>query len=209
MDNDNETNNNTNNTEKVDNTKETDASKKENVSTTVEEKLATEEKANSVLHAKEDSFYMESFPNFEERMKRINRSVDHMLGNSNGALSIKGDSGSITLSNKYAQINMNPGGNIETKALLQTNISNRFKIETDDIIINHHKLNNKFYELTDFKEVNKSTIDKDEINIKSGVAGHFCVLGTVLTKSWDIALGKYVLVRRIANIPMFSPEMSD
>ena len=168
-----------------------------------------EEKTKSTLNAKEDSYYIETFHDFKERMKRIDRSIDFMLGNNVGSLSIKGDSGSITLSNKYSQINMNPGGNIETKALIQTNIANRYKIETDDIIINHHKLNNKFYELTDFKEVNKSTIDKDEKNIKSGIAGHFCMLGTVLTKSWDQKLGRYVMIRRLVNIPMFSPEMSD
>lgn len=175
----------------------------------VAEKIKTEEKAHPILHAKEDSYYIESFHDFTERMKRIDRSIDFMLGNNIGSLSIKGDSGSITLSNKYAQINMNPGGNVETKALIQTNISNRYKIETDDIIINHHKLNNKFYELTDFKEVNKSTIDKNEVNIKSGIAGHFCMLGTVLTKSWDQKLNRYVMIRRLVNIPMFSPEMSD
>ena len=86
-------------------------------------------------------------------------------------------------------------------------ITNNEYIRANNIFINRHKLNNKLYDYTDFKKGLHSSIDKDEVNQKSGIIGRFCLFGTVLTKAWEPNLKRYVMIRRLANMPMFSPEL--
>ena len=86
-------------------------------------------------------------------------------------------------------------------------ITNNEDIRANNIFINRHKLNNKLYDYTDFKKGLHSSIDKDEVNQKSGIIGRFCLFGTVLTKAWEPNLKRYVMIRRLTNMPMFSPEL--
>lgn len=95
------------------------------------------------------------------------------------------------------KINGNSNQNIAT-SFEQQIITNKFSIQTDEITINEHKLNNKIWEYTDFKEY------KDSLH-NTHTVGRFCVFGSVLTKSWDHQLKKYVLIRRPAMMPMFAP----
>lgn len=79
------------------------------------------------------------------------------------------------------------------------NTFNTYEIETDQVIVNKHKLNPYLYELTDFKKIETPV---------SGIVGNFCLDGTVLVKAWDTTLKKYVLIRRRLRTPMFFPQLN-
>lgn len=72
--------------------------------------------------------------------------------------------------------------------------ANRIYLDCDELIINGHKLNNRIIELADFREL------PDKPN---SVIGDFMVRGTVLVKSWEPNLGRYVLIRREIFMPLF------
>lgn len=79
--------------------------------------------------------------------------------------------------------------------------TNRFSLDTYDIMVNGHKLNPNLWEYSDFKEFT---------DMYGGVhqVGAFAMFGTVLIPCWDSQLHRYVLVRRLARMPMFSPKMN-
>ena len=104
-------------------------------------------------------------------------------------------------SNRYAQYKLNPSGKVVEEALESVSLSNRRKVQTDDLIINEHKLNPYLYELTDMKKL--MTAYNDDMRV-----GNFCLFGSVLTMSWDMNLKRYVLIRRPARMPMFSPVLN-
>lgn len=72
--------------------------------------------------------------------------------------------------------------------------ANRIYLDCDELIINGHKLNNRIIELADFREL------PDKSN---SIIGDFMVRGTVLVKSWEPNLGRYVLIRREIFMPLF------
>lgn len=72
--------------------------------------------------------------------------------------------------------------------------ANRIYLDCDELIINGHKLNNRIIELADFREL------QDKPN---SIIGDFMVRGTVLVKSWEPNLGRYVLIRREIFMPLF------
>lgn len=72
--------------------------------------------------------------------------------------------------------------------------ANRIYLDCDELIINGHKLNNRIIELADFREL------PDKPN---SIIGDFMVRGTVLVKSWEPNLGRYVLIRREIFMPLF------
>lgn len=72
--------------------------------------------------------------------------------------------------------------------------ANRIYLDCDELIINGHKLNNRIIELADFREL------PDKPN---SIIGNFMVRGTVLVKSWEPNLGRYVLIRREIFMPLF------
>jgi len=90
------------------------------------------------------------------------------------------------------------GKSVEITTESQT-LTNRKRIDADDIMINGHKLNPKLWEYTDMKEV---------YGDPEKVVGNFTVLGTVLVKAWEPNLQKYVLIRRLARFPLFSPKIN-
>lgn len=79
--------------------------------------------------------------------------------------------------------------------------TNRFNLDTYEIVINGHKLNPNLWEYTDMSEF------KDAYQTRHAVGG-FCLFGTVLCPSWDEQLGRYVLIRRLTRMPMFSPKLN-
>lgn len=117
------------------------------------------------------------------------------------------DMGQVSITNKNNQLKLNRNGHHQEVSLRHEVITNNEDIRTNNIFINRHKLNNKLYDYTDFKKGLHSSIDKDEANQKSGIIGRLCLLGTVLTKAWEPNLKRYVMIRRLTNMPMFSPEL--
>ena len=84
-------------------------------------------------------------------------------------------------------------------SLEEKHVTNRVSIATDEIIINEHKINPNLWEYADFRE---------HTDMYGGLhcVGHFAVNGTILTPSWDERLKKYVLIRRLCRMPLFSPS---
>lgn len=110
--------------------------------------------------------------------------------------------GQINLaSNTYAQYKLNPSGKAIEESLESVTITNRKKYSTDDMVINEHKLNPFLYEITDMKELSCHYNDKM-------LVGNFTMFGTVLVKAWEPELKRYVLIRRLARMPMFSPLLN-
>lgn len=106
---------------------------------------------------------------------------------------IKSDNVKVTAAGMYTQRIVNgDNGNI-TDNSLQHNIKTvRTNVSCSDLIINNHKMNSYLYEITNMK------------NLQNTAIGNFTVLGTVLVKTYDANLDKWVLIRRQVRIPMFS-----
>lgn len=83
----------------------------------------------------------------------------------------------------------------------EKHVTNRTNTESYEFVLNGHKLNPNLWEYSDMREYVDAQGGKYPV-------GGFCMLGTILTKSWDAQLKRYVLVRRLARIPMFSPELN-
>ena len=65
------------------------------------------------------------------------------------------DNGQINLSSStFSQYKLNPAGQAMEISEESVKVTNRLRINTDDIIVNDHKLNPKLYEYTDFKTNN-------------------------------------------------------
>ena len=78
-------------------------------------------------------------------------------------------------------------------------ITNRRAVDTDDLVINKHKLNPFVYEATDLRQV---------LHDEQTAVGGFSVLGTVMVKAWDQDLKRYVMIRRLVRTPLFSPLLN-
>lgn len=133
---------------------------------------------------------------------RLSRDGEFGFNNKNGNISLKRD-GQITLSSKIdSQLKVSTNGTIESISLNNNIKTNFFRVDSDDIIVNNHKFNNKIIDLADYKQVLATDWSTDTC-----IAGGLTMLGTVLTKTWDTYLKRYVLIRRLANIPVFSPSL--
>lgn len=77
--------------------------------------------------------------------------------------------------------------------------TNRILIDTEEVLINNHKLNPQLIELSDTR------ILFDDAN---EIIGNLTLDGTVLVKAWEPNLNKYVLIRRKIRTPMFSYELN-
>lgn len=83
----------------------------------------------------------------------------------------------------------------------EKHVTNRTNTESYEFVLNGHKLNPNLWEYSDMREYVDAQGGKYPV-------GGFCMLGTILTKSWDAQLKRYVLVRRLARMPMFSPGLN-
>lgn len=148
--------------------------------------------------------FQAEFTDLVDDVKRPARGFEQSLSNKKGFVTVKKD-GQVNIgSDKYAQVKTNPNGSVQDISYQREITTNRFRVEADDIIINNHKFNNKLYELSDFKRVLDTPRNNNEC-----IAGGLTMLGTVLTKAWDSNLKRYVLIRRLINIPMFSPSLGN
>ena len=110
--------------------------------------------------------------------------------------------GQINLaSSTYSQYKLNPSGKVVEQSLESVSVTNRRKVNADDVVINEHKLNPYLYQLTDMRKMN--TVYNDSI-----LVGNFCLFGSVLVKAWELDLKRYVLIRRPVRLPMFSPLLN-
>jgi hypothetical protein len=142
-----------------------------------------------------------ALPSQKERANYADRRSENSSVSSNGGSIATRDDGSIEISaNNNTHLLLSRTGTIQETAAKKMTTANRVDIVADEININHHILNNKLYDLTDFKQVTTG-------DFQNGIVGNFTVLGTVLTKSWEPDLKRYVFIRRLARIPMFSPEI--
>lgn len=115
---------------------------------------------------------------------------------SNSAIIARSD-GNISLSaGKYAQIKEDVDGCITINSLMQHVNTVVLDANVNDININRHKLNNQLIELSDFRNVNDNVI------------GGLMMNGTVLVKTYEHTLGKWVLMRRPISTPMFSQRLN-
>ena len=129
------------------------------------------------------------------------RGSHQVLCSENGSIALK-DDGTISLaSDTVNHFEMDNGGNLSMVNVDTSIKTNSFSLESDDVVVNNHKLNQKLYELADFKQV------IDTYDGTPRIAGGLTMLGTVLVKAWEPNLKRYVLVRRQINIPVFSPSI--
>lgn len=93
----------------------------------------------------------------------------------------------------YVQRTANGSNGQISDVSLQHNVKTvRTNVSTSDLIINNHKMNSYAYEITNMK------------NVAGTAIGNFTVMGTVLVKTYDPNLEKWVLVRRQVRVPLFS-----
>lgn len=109
----------------------------------------------------------------------------------NGDISI---SPSLSASQKYTA----SGYSIE-QSIESNTITVRKRIEADEIIINNHKLNPALYELSDMRKL---------FGFPDVAIGGLTLNTTVLVKAWEPTLKKWVLIRRPARMPAFSPVLN-
>ncbi len=146
--------------------------------------------------------------NFEVNKQDIKDKADYaprgshqIFCSENGSIALKDDGTVSFAAGTVSHLELDPGGNLTVQNVDTDIKTNFFSVEADDIIVNNHKLNQKLYELADFKKI-KNTYDGT-----TQIAGNLTMLGTVLVKAWEPNLQRYVLVRRQINMPMFSPSV--
>jgi hypothetical protein len=106
-------------------------------------------------------------------------------------------SGNVTIAaSKTVQYKMNYSQGQTTEISMQSNtITNRRNIIADEITVNKHKLNPQLYHLTDMKRYQGDP---------TSAIGNLTMYGTVLVKTWEPTLEKWVLMRRPMRTPIFS-----
>lgn len=166
--------------------------------------MAEEKEAVNSISVKQDK--PEKFESNLDKVKdyaeRISRDEECSLKNNRGSVNIKRD-GQVNISSGIdTQFKMGTNGTAEIISLTTSIKANTMKLDTDDLIIANHKFNRKIIDLADFKQVLKKDYTTD---VK--IAGGLTMLGTVLVRAWDEQLKRYVLIRRLANIPVFSPSL--
>lgn len=109
------------------------------------------------------------------------------------SFSIKKDGAMTLATGQQVQFKQDKGTNTSTEISHLSNCHTIVrKLELNDLIINHHKLNSQLYELTNMK------------NVMGTAVGNLTVNGTVLVKTWEASLNKWVLIRRQVRVPIFS-----
>lgn len=143
-------------------------------------------------------------PSLLEEAKEITKYNDNQNNkgfiNDNGSSMLLKESGEISLAaDLYSHYKIIPGGHSVETTVQSNTITNRKQIKTDEIIVNKHKLNPAIYELADMRQYDNNSYT---------AIGNLTMMSTVLVKAWEPTLKKWVLIRRLARIPMFSPIMN-
>lgn len=125
-----------------------------------------------------------------------------IISEKTGAAVVVREDGQINLtSGKYSQFKISPLGRTTETSLESVTMTNRKKFNTDEFIINEHKLNPLLWEYTDFKETKLLTN-------QHAIVGNLCMMGSVLVKAWEPNLKRYVLIRRPWRGPIFGNFMN-
>lgn len=123
---------------------------------------------------------------------------------------INGDSGASILARKDGSVHMSSSlmsqyrldganGHAIEHSIESTSITVRRRIEADEIVVNDHKLNPALYELSDMRKIHGRS---------DTAIGNLTVFSAVLVKAWEPTLKKWVLIRRLARMPLFSPVLN-
>ena len=130
----------------------------------------------------------------EKQMYPDRQKNSAIIGGESSSIALRED-GSISINaGEMSNITASKDKIIRT-ATESISISNREIIESDEIIINNQKMNRQLLDLSD----NKVLFDKEKDAI-----GNLMMSGTVLVKTWEPNLNKYVLMRRKIRTPIFS-----
>lgn len=138
----------------------------------------------------------------KDSTKFFDRRVDKGFVNekTGASVGIRENGEVIVASSNTAQYKMSPEGGSATEITLESNtITNRKNIVADEIVVNRHKMNPQLVNLSDIKQLPG---DPDK------AMGNLTMFATVLVKAWEPKLNKYVMIRRLARMPMFSPELN-
>lgn len=139
--------------------------------------------------------------NLKDRSENADRQKDIGLVNTNTGASLTMDgSGNVTVAaSKLVQYKLNKASGYAKEVSLESEtMTNRKRITTDEVIVNNHKFNPQFYELTDMKVLNGDA---------QYCIGNLTVNTTVLVKAWEPSLEKWVLIRRPMRAPMFLNQL--
>ena len=137
----------------------------------------------------------------KDRAENADRTKEKGIVNEKtGSSMILDKNGNINITaSETVQYKMKHAEGQSTEMSLQSNtITNRKNLVTDEMIVNKHKFNNNFFEWTDYKE--------HEGDPTSAI-GNLTVNTSLLVKTWEPTLGKWVLIRRPARMPLFSDMM--
>lgn len=154
---------------------------------------------NVRLERDEPKSFTKSLADIKDSSNYLSRKKEKGLVNEQtGSAFVIRDNGQANISaGKQAQYKLNPNGEVAEISLESNTITNRKSYLLDELVINHHKLNPAVYELTDMRELEFPLGTK-------GLVGNFTMLGTVLVKAWDVNLQRYMLIRRLVRMPLFS-----
>lgn len=109
----------------------------------------------------------------------------------------KSDGNSSMAAGEYAQFKLDKKtGNAISHSKQHTETAVIKDLNVVDLNLNRHKFNNQLVELTDFRDFN------------GNVVGGMVMNGTVLVKTWEHSLQKWVLIRRPISTPIFSNRLN-
>lgn len=119
------------------------------------------------------------------------------INDKTGGSIIIDEQGDVTIAaSRTVQYKMKYSEGQATEVSMQSNtITNRKNLKADELIINNHKLNPQLWQMTDMKRLHGDPT--------SGVGG-LTLCTTVLVKTWEPSLEKWVLIRRPLRTPLFS-----
>ena len=117
--------------------------------------------------------------------------------NTDSSVVAKSDGNNVIAAGDYAQFKMDKeAGQVRRHSITDTSTTVTKDVYVKDLNINKHKFNNQLINLSDFRDVNGATI------------GGIAMDGTVLVKTWEHTLQKWVLIRRPISTPIFSQRLN-
>lgn len=134
---------------------------------------------------------------FKERDAYPDRQVESGFVNpeTGSSVMIDKEGNIIVASSENVQYKMNyASGAVNEISFQSDTTTNRKRLFTDEVLINNHKLNPQIYELTDMKSL---------FGDPNYCLGNLTMNATVLVKSWEPNLKKWVLIRRPIRTPLF------
>lgn len=123
-----------------------------------------------------------------------------IINQNSGSSMVIRENGDISLASSLtSQYRLTAGGHAVEESIESHTRTIRKTVEADEIIINNHKLNPALYELSDMRAM---------FGFADIAVGNLTMNATVLVKAWEPTLQKWVLIRRPARIPLFSPVLN-